>query len=57
LEIGIVPGQDAMLEVTREDGTSEAFPVKVRIDQAAEVAIFGHGGILPMVLREALAAR
>ena len=47
LEIGIVPGQDAMLEVTREDGSSEAFPVKVRIDQAAEVAIFGHGGILP----------
>jgi aconitase A len=29
--------------------------VTVRIDQAAEVAIFGHGGILPMVLREALA--
>ena len=57
LEIGIVPGQDATLEVTREDGTSEAFPVTVRIDQAAEVAIFGHGGILPMVLREALAAR
>ena len=25
-----------------------------RIDQAAEVGIFGHGGILPMVLRETL---
>jgi aconitate hydratase len=55
LEIGIVPGQDASLEVVREDGSSDTFPVTVRIDQAAEVAIFGHGGILPMVLREALA--
>jgi aconitate hydratase len=54
MEIGIAPGQDATLDVTREDGSSDAFPVTVRIDQAAEVAIFGHGGILPMVLREAL---
>ena len=54
LEIGIVPGQDATIQVVREDGSSDAFPVTVRIDQAAEVAIFGHGGILPMVLREAL---
>ena len=42
--------------VVREDGSSASFPVTVRIDQAAEVAIFGHGGILPMVLREALGA-
>ena len=54
LEIGIAPGQDATVEVVREDGSSDSFPVAVRIDQAAEVAIFGHGGILPMVLREAL---
>jgi aconitate hydratase len=56
LEIGIAPGQDATVEVVREDGSSDSFPVTVRIDQAAEVSIFGHGGILPMVLREALAA-
>jgi aconitate hydratase len=56
LEIGIAPGQDATVEVTHEDGSSDQFPVTVRIDQAAEVAIFGHGGILPMVLREALGA-
>jgi aconitate hydratase len=55
LEIGIAPGQDATVQVRREDGSSDSFPVTVRIDQAAEVAIFGHGGILPMVLREALA--
>jgi aconitate hydratase len=55
LEIGIVPGQDATIQVMREDGSTDALAVTVRIDQAAEVAIFGHGGILPMVLREALA--
>ena len=54
LEGGIVPKQDATVAVTRDDGSSDSFPVTVRIDQAAEVAIFGHGGILPMVLREAL---
>ena len=43
------------MRVTRQDGSSDSFPVRVRIDQAAEVAIFGHGGILPMVLRDALA--
>jgi aconitate hydratase len=54
LEIGIVPGQDATLQVVRDDGSTDALPVTVRIDQAAEVAMFGHGGILPMVLRETL---
>jgi aconitate hydratase len=56
LEIGIAPRQEATVEVTRDDGSTDAFPVTVRIDQAAEVAIFGHGGILPTVLREALGA-
>jgi aconitate hydratase len=55
LEIGILPGQDATIQITREDGSTDVHSVTVRIDQAAEVAIFGHGGILPMVLREALA--
>jgi len=54
LENGITPGQDATVQVTRPDGSSDSFAVRVRIDQAAEVAIFGHGGILPMVLRDAL---
>jgi aconitase A len=40
------------VEVTREDGTTDAFAVRVRIDQAAEADAFAHGGILPMVLRE-----
>jgi aconitate hydratase len=54
LEIGIAPGQEATVQVTREDGSTDSFPVIVRIDQAAEVVIFGNGGILPTVLREAL---
>jgi aconitate hydratase len=54
LEIGIVPGQVATVEVTREDGSTTSFPVTVRIDAPAEVSAFGHGGILPMVLREML---
>jgi aconitate hydratase len=56
LEIGITPGQDATVRATREDGSTEEIPVTVRIDQPAEVAIFGHGGILPMVFRETLAS-
>jgi aconitate hydratase len=55
LEIGIAPGQDATVRVQRDDGSSQEFAVTVRIDQAAEVSIFGHGGILPMVLRDTLA--
>ncbi len=54
LEIGIAPGQDANVEATREDGSTVSFPATVRIDALAEVAAFGHDGILPMVLREML---
>jgi aconitate hydratase len=56
LEIGIAPGQDATVRADRDDGSSEEITVTVRIDQAAEVSIFGHGGILPMVLRDTLAS-
>ena len=52
LEEGIVPRSRATVEVVREDGSGEAFPVIVRVDQPAEVAAFEHGGILPMVLEE-----
>jgi aconitate hydratase len=56
LEIGIAPGQDATVQVEREDGSTDRIEATVRIDQTAEVAIFGHGGILPMVLRDTLAS-
>ncbi|HEV8565403.1 MAG TPA: aconitate hydratase AcnA [Actinomycetota bacterium] len=51
---GITPGQDVTVTATADDGTQKAFTAKVRIDGAAEVEYFRHGGILPMVLREML---
>jgi aconitate hydratase len=54
LEAGIIPGQAATVEVTREDGSTLAFEVTVRIDAPSEVTIVANGGILPMVLRETL---
>jgi aconitate hydratase len=55
LETRIVPGQDATVEVMRDDGSSTSFPVTVRIDAPTEVEIFANGGILPMVVRQMLA--
>ena len=49
---GVTPGQDLMVEMTREDGSVEEFAVTLRIDAAAEVDYYEHGGILQMVLRE-----
>jgi aconitate hydratase len=51
---GIEPGQDATVTATADDSTQTAFAAKIRIDGAAEVEYFRHGGILPMVLREML---
>ncbi|MEP7060518.1 MAG: aconitate hydratase, partial [Actinomycetota bacterium] len=52
---GITPGQDATVDVTREDGSMASFVVTVRIDAAAEVEYFQAGGILRLVLRQMLA--
>jgi aconitate hydratase len=52
---GITPGQDATIEVAREDGSTVSFPVTVRVDAAAEVEYFNAGGILRLVLRQMLA--
>ncbi len=53
---GITPGQLAQVSVTRKDGSRTAFEVVVRVDAAAEVEYFRHGGILQMVLRKLLPA-
>ncbi|MEO8477164.1 MAG: aconitate hydratase AcnA [Actinomycetota bacterium] len=53
---GITPGQQALVEITREDGASASFPVTVRIDAPAELDYFRAGGILRMVLRQMLGA-
>jgi aconitate hydratase len=50
------PQQDATLVIHRADGTTQRVTVILRIDTAIEVEYFKHGGILPYVLRQLLAA-
>ena len=54
IEEGITPRQLAHVVATRPDGSRVEFDTTVRIDAAAEVEYFRHGGILPMVLRQLL---
>ncbi len=50
------PGQEVILVIRRKDGTAQRLPLTLRIDTPIEVDYFRHGGILPYVLREILAA-
>ena len=52
----IKPQQDATLVITRADGSKQSVPLILRIDTAIEVDYYKHGGILPYVLRQLLAA-
>ena len=56
LEKGIRPQMDVTLVVHRKDGTRKEVPVLLRIDTPIEVDYYLHGGILPFVLRELVAA-
>ncbi len=56
LEGGIKPQMDVALVIRRRDGSSRTVPVLLRIDTPIEVDYYLHGGILPFVLRELLAA-
>ena len=44
------------MTIRRKDGKSEQIPLKLRIDTPIEIDYYAHGGILPYVLRELLAA-
>ncbi|GAB2891580.1 aconitate hydratase AcnA [Paralcaligenes sp. KSB-10] len=55
-ENGIKPQQDVTLTIHRKDGTSQNVAMLLRIDTATEVDYYEHGGILPFVLRDLLAA-
>ncbi|MFN2543380.1 MAG: aconitate hydratase AcnA [Actinomycetota bacterium] len=55
VEAGISPGQEVVVEVTRDDGATSRFPVTVRIEGPAELEYFANGGILQMVLRRMMA--
>ncbi len=56
IENGITPMQDMTMTIRRKDGQSEQVPLRLRIDTPIEVDYYAHGGILPYVLRELLAA-
>jgi aconitate hydratase len=56
LENGIKPQQDVTLTIHRKDGSSQQVQVLLRIDTPIEVDYYQHGGILPFVLRQLLAA-
>jgi aconitate hydratase len=50
------PQQDIVLTIRGRNGTTRKVTVLSRIDTAIEVDYYRHGGILPYVLRELLAA-
>ena len=50
------PQQDATLVIHTANGKSKSVPLTLRIDTAIEVDYYRHGGILPFVLRQLLAA-
>jgi aconitate hydratase len=52
----VKPQDGAKLVITKRDGSSREVGVKLRIDTAIEVDYYKHGGILPFVLRQLLAA-
>ncbi len=52
----LTPQSDAVLRITRADGTQTEIAVTLRIDTPIEVDYYRHGGILPFVLRQLLAA-
>lgn len=50
------PQQEATLVIKRKDGSTQDVRVTLRIDTPIEVDYYKHGGILPFVLRQLLAA-
>ena len=52
----IRPQQDVTLVIHRSDGSQREVKVLLRIDTPIEVDYYRHGGILPYVLRELVAA-
>jgi aconitate hydratase len=56
LAADVKPLSDAKLVITGADGKKREVTVTLRIDTAIEVDYYKHGGILPFVLRQLLAA-
>ena len=53
---GLKPQSRAKLVITRADGSQQKLELILRIDTPIEVDYYRHGGILPFVLRQLLAA-
>jgi aconitate hydratase len=56
LEGELKPQQLATLVITRANGETREVKLLLRIDTPIEVDYYKHGGILPFVLRQLLAA-
>ena len=56
LSAELKPQSDAALVITSGDGSRKTVSVTLRIDTPIEVDYYRHGGILPFVLRQLLAA-
>jgi aconitate hydratase len=56
IEGNITPQQEATLVIRRANGETQNVKVLLRIDTPIEVDYYKHGGILPFVLRQLLAA-
>jgi aconitate hydratase len=56
LDAGVRPQMDVTLVIRRREGSTTKVPLLLRIDTPIEVDYYLHGGILPFVLRELLAA-
>jgi len=50
----LAPGDTVRVRAVAEDGRQTAFAARSRVDTAAELEIYRHGGILPWVLRRVL---
>jgi aconitate hydratase len=53
---GLAPGKELSVRAVRDDGTEARFPVIARIATPLEITYLQHGGILPSVLQDLLAA-
>ncbi|TFY96959.1 aconitate hydratase [Ramlibacter rhizophilus] len=52
----LAPRSDARVVITRADGSRQEIMATLRIDTPIEVEYYRHGGILPFVMRQLLAA-
>jgi aconitate hydratase len=56
LETELKPHQTVRLVITGIDGARREVPLLLRVDTPVEADYYRHGGILPYVLRQILAA-